>query len=137
MAVTVKSIYQGDLICDTIHEPSGDVIRTVAPVDNGGSGEHFSPTDMVGASLASCFLTIAGLYAKKIGFDLKGASATVTKEMASNPRRISKLTMKVVIPNSQNLSLEQRKDLEKAASSCPVKQSLHDKTEVVVEYQYL
>lgn len=61
MGVRMKAEYQGDLICKATHEPSGNSITTEAPVDNGGQGRYFSPTDLVGAAMASCILTIISI----------------------------------------------------------------------------
>jgi uncharacterized OsmC-like protein len=41
------------LNCELTHEPSGAVISTTPPKDNGGDGSSFSPIDLVGAALAS------------------------------------------------------------------------------------
>ena len=71
-----------------VHEPSGSVIETMAPVDNGGEGLLFSPTDLCATSLGTCGSTIMSMYASNVGIDLKGIRFAVEKEMSANPRRI-------------------------------------------------
>jgi len=65
MSVTVDVVYEGDLECTLTHGPSGDRLRTDAPVDNRGRGAHFSPTDLVGAAMGSCTLTVMGIVARR------------------------------------------------------------------------
>ena len=70
----IKVSYTGDFETECHHE-SGALVRTCPPKDLGGSGKNFSPTDLLAASLASCMLTLMGMTAKKMGFDLHGATA--------------------------------------------------------------
>ena len=49
------------------HGPSGREWYTVPPKDNGGDGTSFSPTDLVGAALASCALSTMALQAGREG----------------------------------------------------------------------
>jgi len=138
MGVEIDIVYQGNLHCQATHGPSGSTLVTDAPVDNGGKGEVFSPTDLVATALGSCLLTIMGLVAKRNGLNVDGVSAHVTKEMAAAPvRRIGKLLCVVTVPNSAGISAEDRTKLEKGALACPVAQSLHPDTQVQIEFRYI
>jgi putative redox protein len=136
MAVTVDVTYDGDLACTLTHGPSGDAIVTDAPVDNRGKGRHFSPTDLVGAAMGSCMLTIMGIAALDRGIDITGARAHVIKEMSAVPRRhISRLTVEITVP--ARLDERERRVLRAAAEGCPVAASLGPDTEVVLEFRYV
>lgn len=138
MGVEIDIAYQGNLICQATHGPSKSLLLTEAPVDNGGKGEAFSPTDLVGTALGSCMLTIMGLVATRNGIKVDGATAKVTKEMASTPvRRVGKLVCIISIPNSAGISAENRTKLEKGALACPVAQSLHPDVQLQVEFRYV
>lgn len=133
--VKTTTTYQGDLHCSIVHEPSGSVIETDAPVDNNGKGECFSPTDMVGAALAACMMTIMGIVAKRKGIDLEGTTIDVSKHMNADPRRIGKLEVVINVNLPQNHP--DRVLLEQAALSCPVKQSLHPDIELPITWNWL
>ena len=136
MAVTVNVVYEGDLECTLTHGPSGDRMKTDAPVDNRGRGLHFSPTDLVGAALGSCILTVMGIAARDRGWDMTGSSATVVKEMGSEPRRhIAKLTVGVTLPAA--LDEKARTVLERTARTCPVHASLGELTQVALTFHYV
>ncbi|NQY05764.1 MAG: OsmC family protein, partial [Flavobacteriaceae bacterium] len=95
---TSSVTYQGHLRTSCIHLKSGNEIITDAPTDNNGKGEAFSPTDTIATGLASCMLTIMGIKANTMDVDLTGAKAEVTKTMASEPRRISKIEVNFNMP---------------------------------------
>ncbi len=120
--MTSKVRYTGDLRTVCEHIKSGDTFITDAPTDNNGLGEAFSPTDTVATGLASCILTIMGIKAKNLEIELKNSTADVTKHMASDPRRISKIEMVIMLPSS--VSEKHRKILEHTAHTCPVHHSL-------------
>jgi uncharacterized OsmC-like protein len=134
--VKITGEYQGDLHCVAKHEASGNSISTDAPVDNGGKGSAFSPTDLVAAALATCSCTIMAKAALTRGVDLKGLRYEITKEMsATPPRRISRLHLKFWLPAAaKQLPIE---ILERAAKSCPVHQSLSPEIDKVVEFLWL
>jgi putative redox protein len=136
MAVTVDVNYDGDLECTLTHGPSGDRMRTDAPVDNKGRGRRFSPTDLVGAAMGSCTLTVMGIVARDHGWNMDGATAKVVKEMGAVPRRhIAKLTVDITLPAA--LDEKARTILERTAHTCPVQASMGPSTEIVLHFHYV
>lgn len=128
----MKVLYLGDLHTECTHE-SGAKIETDAPKDNMGKGEAFSPTDLFALSLGSCMMTIMAMAAKKLGIELKGATAEVEKEMSTaGQRKIGKIIVRIrsaVLPNPLA-----REKMEKAALDCPVHHSLHPDVKVEVDF---
>ncbi len=131
MSITSKVIYKGDLRTEAEHIKSGNKIMTDAPTDNQGKGETFSPTDMVATALGSCMLTIMGIKARDKEIDIEGAEIETIKTMASNPRRISRIDIKLTMP-AKNYSEKNKKILIAAADACPVHGSLHPDMEIAV-----
>ncbi|MES2274061.1 MAG: OsmC family protein [Chlamydiota bacterium] len=128
----IKIRYLGDLRTQCTHE-SGAQIQTDAPKDNHGKGEAFSPTDLFAASLGSCILTIMGIAARKLGVDLKGATAEVEKEMGTHPcRRVAKLIVRIRSALSPDAQV--REKLEKAGLECPVHHSLHPDIQLEIDF---
>ncbi|MAO08873.1 MAG: osmotically inducible protein OsmC [Alteromonas sp.] len=131
---TSKVIYTGNLRTQNEHLKSGSIYITDAPLDNQGKGEAFSPTDTVATGLANCMLTTMGIKAQDLGVDLTGATANVTKIMASNPRRISKIEIQMALPIE--VSEKHQVILENTAKTCPVEYSLHPDIERVVTFTW-
>lgn len=134
MAKIAEVQYQGNLRTEAKHLASGNKITNDAPVDNKGKGEAFSPTDMVATALPTCMLTVMGIRAQKEGFDLEGASAEVSKEMASDPRRISKVIVHLRL--KANCDSKMQKILEGVGRNCPVAKSLHPDLEQEVSFEW-
>ena len=67
---TITATYLGDLRVESVHVASGARLITDAPVDNNGKGEGFSPTDLCATALASCAMTIIGIYGKMHDVDV-------------------------------------------------------------------
>jgi putative redox protein len=132
--VKMSVVYQGDYHCDLTHGPSNSHLETDAPKDNMGKGERFSPTDLVGAALASCILTTIAIVAKRDGVSLEGARAEVQKEMNPSPRRIGALPVKVWLPKS--VPVDYRPKLMATAHACPVHKSLHPDIQAPIEIIY-
>jgi uncharacterized OsmC-like protein len=121
--MTATVTYLGELRTEAKHLHSGTTIITDAPLDNQGRAEAFSPTDLCATSLASCMLTIMGISARNHGLDITGATATVHKIMAANPRRIARVEIHLTMPDN-GFDDGQKKLLETAGRTCPVSFSL-------------
>lgn len=131
---TAKVTYLGNLRTENEHLKSGNIFITDAPTDNQGKGEAFSPTDTVATGLANCMMTMMGIKAMAMNAELKGSFAMVTKTMAADPRRISKIEVVFEMPSM--LDAKTRKILENTANTCPVHFSLHPDIEKVVIFNY-
>jgi putative redox protein len=121
---TIETSYLGELRTEAKHVLSGNTLITDAPLDNQGKGEAFSPSDLMSASLGSCMLTIMGIAAQEHGIDINGSTCSITKVMASEPRRVSEIQIHFNFP-AINYSDKQKIILERAAKNCPVAKSLH------------
>lgn len=120
---TAQVVYANGLRTIATHIFSNSSIITDAPLDNQGKAEAFSPTDLVATALASCMLTVMGIKARDMGYNLDQTVASVTKIMASDPRRITEV--QVTITLAQPADEKTRQILENTARTCPVAKSLH------------
>lgn len=120
---TIETTYLGDLRTEPVHVQSGTHIITDAPLDNQGKGEAFSPSDLLAASLGSCMLTIMGIAARTHGIQIDGTKCSITKIMASNPRRVGEVQISLQFPNTY--TDKEKSILEHSALTCPVYLSLH------------
>jgi putative redox protein len=137
MAVEINITYEGGLHCAATHGPSRQTLTTDAPVDNGGNGAAFSPTDLVATALGACMATIMARVAQRDNLDLDGLQIQVLKEMVADPvRRIGSLKTRLVFARGRALSAVDRAKLEAAAKACPVKQSLHPDVKLPIEFVY-
>jgi len=135
MGVEMQIAYEGQLRCRATHGPSGAVLVTDAPLDNGGNAASFSPTDLVATATGACIMTIMGLVAQRHNLDLTGTTIRVVKEMVAEPvRRIGALTITITLPKGLALGADDRARLERAAQACPVKHSLHPEVKVAVTF---
>jgi putative redox protein len=125
--VRISIDYDGKLHCNATHGPSGAPLATDAPLDNQGKGEAFSPTDLVATALGTCIATTMAIVAERHQVELKGMTVQVAKEMASDPRRISRQTTEVHVPLPADHP--RRELLEKTALGCPVHRSLSGEME--------
>jgi uncharacterized OsmC-like protein len=133
--MTSKVTYLGNLRTESVHLKSNTSFLTDAPVDNNGKGESFSPTDTVATGLASCMITVMGIKANEMGVDMTGTIAHVTKTMASEPRRISKIEIVIELPFEADAKT--RTILERTGTTCPVHFSLHPDIEKVISFNWV
>ncbi|OIQ20108.1 MAG: osmotically inducible protein OsmC [Flavobacterium sp. MedPE-SWcel] len=133
--MTSKVTYLGNLRTSSVHVQSGNEIISDAPLDNNGKGEAFSPTDTVANALASCMLTVMGIKARDMDVNMDDSVAEVTKSMQSNPRRISKIAVALVMKS--DVDDKTKTILERVALSCPVYQSLHPDIDKDITFKWI
>ena len=132
---TIESIYLGDLRTEATNLFSGNKTITDAPLDNKGKAESFSPSDLLTASLGSCMMTIMGIAAREHNIQIDGTTCSLTKIMASDPRRVSEIQVVLTFPHG-NYTDKEKAILERAAITCPVAKSLHPDLVQNVKFNY-
>jgi uncharacterized OsmC-like protein len=132
--MTSKVTYLGDLRTSSIHLQSGTEIISDAPLDNSGKGEAFSPTDTVANALASCMMTVMGIKARDLNVDFVGSTASVTKIMQAEPRRIN--AIEIVFDMQVSTDEKTKTILERAALTCPVFLSLNAEIEKRISFNW-
>ena len=129
----IQGKYLENLRCEMEH-PSSTVILTDAPKDNRGEGKFYSPTDLVAAALGSCMLTIIGIRARDKNIVIGKPDFEITKHMGSNPRKISKIEIRIVF--KEMIDKMDREYLENEARNCPVALSISESIEQEISFQY-
>jgi len=133
--MTSTVVYNGELRTTCTHLKSNSSFETDAPPDNHGRGERFSPTDLMATSLATCMLTVMGIKARAMGFDLNDMKVDVLKIMKQEPRRIGGIDLAFHIPaNLQGLDERSKTILKHTGHTCPVIHSIHPDIEVRIDW---
>src|SRR5258705_3400207 len=128
-------VYTDGLRTTCNHLRSGSSFETDAPVDNNGKGERFSPTDLMATSLATCMITVMGIKARAMGFDMDGVKIGVLKIMKSDPRGVGGIELTFHFPDALKEVDEKTKTiLKNAGNTCPVMVSIHPDIEVKVDW---
>jgi len=99
---------------------------TDAPVDEGGEDSGPSPHDLFDAALGACKAVTTLWYAKRKNIPVEGIEVIVdrdnSKERAGTYRLSAEMTL------TGNLTEEQRQDLLRVASKCPVHKLMTETT---------
>ena len=133
--MTSTVVYNGELRTICTHLRSGNTFETDAPVDNNGRGERFSPTDLMSTSLATCMITVMGIKARSMGFDLNDVKIEVLKIMKADPRRVGAIELTFHIPHNLHEIDEKTKTiLKNTGITCPVQLSIHPDIEVTIDW---
>ena len=132
MGDDVAIVYEGGLACEVTHLASGVKVTTEGATAHGGTGEGFSPTDLLAASVGTCMVSAMGMVAARRGIDLKGTRVRVKKRTAAG--RIESIL--VAIDVRADVGGDDRQRLERAALACPVKAALRDEVRVDVHFAW-
>ncbi|MEG8038271.1 OsmC family protein [Sphingomonas sp. LR60] len=124
--------YEPPLRFRATHAEPGAVLVMDGPRELGGTGESFSPSDLLSLSLGGCILGIMAVAARSMDIDISGATAAVSKEMGGTPRRITHLSVIVRVPGA--FDERQRRKLEAAAHACPVHNALGIDAPIVFDW---
>jgi len=133
--MTSTVVYNGELRTTCTHLKSGNFFETDAPVDNHGKGERFSPTDLMATSLGTCMITVMGIKAKTMRFDLNGIEIEIEKIMKPEPRRVGGINLFFHIPEHLKQIDENAKSiLRRTGETCPVMLSIHPDIQVNIDW---
>ncbi len=133
--MTSSVVYTGDLRTTCTHLRSLSSFETDAPIDNNGKGERFSPTDLMATSLATCMITVMGIKARTMGFDLNDVKIDVLKIMKADPRRVGGIELSFYIPEAlKDMDEKTKAILKNTGETCPVMKSIHPDIEVKVDW---
>ena len=133
--MTSTVVYEGDLRTTCTHLRSGNYFETDAPIDNNGKGERFSPTDLMASSLATCMITVMGIKARTMGFDLNDVKIEVEKIMKPEPRRVGGINLFFHIPDAlKNIDEKSKQILKQVGINCPVQHSINPDIEVNINW---
>jgi len=133
--MTSTVVYNGNLRTTCTHLHSGSSFETDAPIDNNGKGERFSPTDLMSTSLATCMVTVMGIKARTMGFDLNEVKIDVLKIMKADPRRVGRIELTFHIPDSLiDIDEKTKAIMRNTGNTCPVRLSIHPDIEVKIDW---
>lgn len=133
--MTSTVVYNGELRTTCTHLKSGSDFETDAPTDNHGKGERFSPTDLMATSLGTCMITVMGIKARTMGFDLNDIKIEVLKIMKADPRRVGGIELTFHIPDSlKDIEDKTKSILRHTGETCPVIKSIHPDIEVKIDW---
>lgn len=108
----------------------GHVITVDQPVKDGGDDTAPTPTELFIASLASCVAFYARRYLTRHDLPTQGLTVEATFEMGSRPARVSRIDLRVVIP--EGVPAERRDALLAVATHCTVHNTLETKPDVSI-----
>ena len=80
-------------------------------------------------------ITVMGIKARSLGFDLTGIEIEVEKIMKSEPRRVGGINLFFHIPdNLENIEEQTRALLKRIGINCPVMKSIHPDIDVKIDW---
>ncbi len=133
---TIEITYKDQSCCEAIHAASGQRLKaSVGPVDT-AAGATFTPTDLLATAFGISLAIQLGQAAESELLDLKGMKIGVTKEMTDGPtRRIGRLCALIEMPIQ--LTSGTKAAFQRAARTCPIKESLRAEIETAVQFVYI
>ena len=116
--------------CSIVHNLSGSSIVSGRPKVYGGTGEHFSATDLLAASLGACIGSSISRFLVRNDLNLDSMNITVRKELLLKPKKLKSLKVEINLLQSLDKNLSLR--ILKIAKTCIVHKSLSKEIEVQI-----
>jgi uncharacterized OsmC-like protein len=133
MATPITLKYESFLRA-TIKLPDDSSLTIDAPATCGGCGEsNPSPKDLFAAGYGSCVIMAMDISAKKNGFDIAGASITVSPVWAQDKIQLAEVNATVLLPVS--LAKDQLETLRKGVHNCPIHNSLSPEVKTTLTFE--
>ncbi len=121
--MTMQATYNGGFCCTLKDQETGAGIRTRPGAEAGDRAGLFTPTDLVGAALATCAMTVMGYAARHLEIDITGATVDAAVKMTPDHRNIAGVDLVFHMPAGE-YSDKVKKQCERAVHSCPVHAAL-------------
>lgn len=102
--------------------------------EDGGQDQGPSPSELLVGSLAVCIAIMAQRYCDRHGYNDGEVSASVTYELADNPKRISAVTIDLEIP--KDVPEEKKAAIRRVAEACPIHGTLTNPPVIDLEILY-
>jgi uncharacterized OsmC-like protein len=130
---TLKLTYDGAQHATALKEPRHNFVAIGCPYS--GTGDEFSPGNLLGISVAGCMLLSMGAVAQRDHLDLGGTVVDIELTETDKPfPHVDAITMAFDIP--RDFSVKDREKLERAAGLCPIKRSFREETTITATYNY-
>jgi uncharacterized OsmC-like protein len=128
----VEVSYDGGGRCTALSTKNGKTLALDCPAIR---GEEFGPGSLVAAGLAGCMLISMATFADRHALDITGARADVDLSMVDKPEtRIGAIIVTIRMP--RDFPPAERKSLERAAASCPIKHSFRSDTAISTQFVF-
>lgn len=127
---SVKASIGHELYKTEIVSPSGNILISDEPLEDGGQNKGFSPKELLASSLAACTVATLKMYVNRKKWDLEKIDIEVQLVEVEG-----KTVFKRNIVLHGKFELEQLDKLLKIANACPVHKILSASSSVETEIQ--
>jgi uncharacterized OsmC-like protein len=100
-------------------------------VEDGGEDKGPSPSEFLVASLGACIAIMVQRYCDRHGYVEGEVSASLTYELADNPKRIGAITIDLEIP--KDVPEEKYDAIRRVADACPIHGTLTNTPDMDME----
>jgi len=133
---TIEITCQDHSCCEAVHAASGQRLKAALQPAGTPASPTFSPTDLLAAAFGVSLAIRLREAAESELLDLTGMRIKVTKELTDEQDEfIGRLSAVVEMPIQ--LTSGMKAALERAARTCPVKESLRAEIETAVRFQFM